>query len=42
MIKNKIEGKTMRKHISSDCKCKFNNTKCQSNQKWNNKTSQCE
>ena len=24
-----------------DCKCKFNGTVCNSNQKWNNKTCQC-
>ena len=32
----------MTKHISCDCKCKFNNTTCTSNQKWNKKTCQCE
>ena len=32
----------MIKYISYDCKCKFNSTTCNSNQKWNNKTSQCE
>ena len=32
----------MTKHISCDCQCKFNSTTCNSNQKWNNKTSQCE
>ena len=42
MMTTKNEAQTMTKHISSDCKCKFNNTKCHSNQKWNNKTSQCE
>ena len=25
-----------------DCKCKFNSTACNSNQKWNNETCQCE
>ena len=38
MITNKNEAKTMVKHISCDCKCIFNNTKCNSNQKWNNET----
>ena len=32
----------MTKHISCDCKCKFNGTTCSSNQKWNRKTCQCE
>ena len=30
---NKI--KTLVKHISYDCKCKFTSTTCNSNQKWN-------
>ena len=42
MITNKNEANGMTKHISSDCKCKFNSTTCISNQKWNNKTCQCE
>ena len=42
MITNKNEAKTMAKHISCDCKCKFNSTTCNSNQKWNNNTCQCE
>ena len=41
MITNKDEAKEMTKHISCDCKCKFNSTTCKSNQKWNNKTCQC-
>ena len=41
MITNKNEAKTMTKHISRDCKCKFNSTACNSNQKWNKKTCQC-
>ena len=28
---NKIEVKTMRKHISCNCKCKLNSTTCNSN-----------
>ena len=32
----------MAKHILCDCKCKFNSTTCNLNQKWNNKTCQCE
>ena len=42
MITNKNEAKTMTKHISYDCECKFNSITCNSNQKWNNKTCQCE
>ena len=41
MITNKNETKTISKHISCDCKCKFNSTACNLNQKWNNKTCQC-
>ena len=33
MITNKNEAKTMENHISCDCKCKFNSTTCNSNQK---------
>ena len=32
----------MTKHISHNRKWKFNGTTCNSNQKWNNKTCQCE
>ena len=42
MITNKNEGKAIKKHISRDCKSKFNSTTCNSNQKWNNKTCQYE
>ena len=42
MITNKNEAKVMIEHISCDCKCKFNSPKCNSKQKWNNKTCQCE
>ena len=38
MIRNKNEAETMVKHISCDCKCKFNIAACNSNQKWNNET----
>ena len=38
MITNKNEAKTMAKHFSCNCKCKFNSTTCNSNQKWNAKT----
>ena len=39
MITNEDEAKTMTRHISCDCKCKFNSATCNSHQKWNNKTS---
>ena len=42
MIKNKNEAKAMSKHIPCDCKYKFNSTTCNSNQRWNNETCQCE
>ena len=42
MITNKNEAKAMTEHISCDCKCKFNSTTCNSNEKWNNKTCQYE
>ena len=38
MIENKNEAKTMGKHFSWDCKCKFSSTTYNSNRKWNNKT----
>ena len=41
-IKNKNEAKAMTEHISYDCKCKFNSTKCNSNLKFNNKACHCE
>ena len=40
MATNKNEAKAMTKHISCDCKCKFNSTTGNSNQKWNSKTCQ--
>ena len=42
MTPNEDEAKAMIEHISFDCKWKFNSTTCNSNQKWNNKTCQCE
>ena len=36
------EAKIFLKHISVDCKCKFNRTACNSNQQWNNDKCQCE
>ena len=37
MLKYLIKLRQQKKHISCDCKCKFNSTTCNSNQKWNNK-----
>ena len=42
MITKINEGKTLIKQISCDCKCRFNSTKCNSNQKQNNDKYQCE
>ena len=42
MITRIYEAKKSVKNISFDCKCKFNSTKCNSYQKWNNDTCQCE
>ena len=42
MISKKDEVKEMTEHISCDYNCKFNSTKCNSKQKWNNNTCQCE
>ena len=36
MIARINEAKTLVKHISCDCKCKFNSTTCNSNKKLNN------
>ena len=36
LISKKNEVKTLVKHISRDCKCKFNSITCNSNQKWKN------
>ena len=38
----KNEAKTITKHTSCDCKCKFNNTTYNANKKSNNKTCRCE
>ena len=35
-------AKILIKHISCDCKCKFNSATCNSHQKWNSKTCQYE
>ena len=42
MITKTNEPKTLIKDISCGCKCKFNDRKCNSNQKWINDKCQCE
>ena len=42
MITNKNETETMTKNTSCDCNWNFNRKMCTSNQKWTNKTCQCE
>ena len=42
IIKTINEAKTLAKHLSCNCKCKFVSTASNSNQKWNNKTCQCQ
>ena len=42
MIIEMNESKTLTRHISCECKCKFDETKCKSNQWWNNDKCWCE
>ena len=42
MIKGKNESKTLTKHISCECKCRFDGRKCNSDQWWNNNKCRCE
>ena len=42
MIAGINESKTLTKHISCECTCKFDKRKCNSNQWWNNDQCQCE
>ena len=42
MITGINESRTFIKHISWECKCKFEERKCSSNQKWNNNKCWCE
>ena len=37
-----FESKTITKHISCNCKCKFDGKKCILSQKWNKDKCQCE
>ena len=36
IITGRNESKILSKHVSCECKCKFDGIKCNSNQKWNN------
>ena len=42
MITGINESKTLTKHVSCECKCKFDWRKCNSNQKWNKNKCRCE
>ena len=42
MVENRNEAKTLVKHTSCNSKCKVNGPRCNPNQKWHNKTCQCE
>ena len=42
MIKGKNESKKLAKHISCECKCKFDRRKCNSYEWWNNDKCRCE
>ena len=42
MITRINESKAIPKHISCDCRCKFDGGKCNSNQKWNNDKCWCQ
>ena len=42
MITGINEQEALTKHISCECRCKFDGRKCNSNQKWNNDKCQCE
>ena len=41
MITRQKESKTFIKHISCNCKCKFDSRKCNSKQNWNDNKCQC-
>ena len=42
MIAGINKSKTLTKHISCECKCKFDGRNCNSDQWWNNDKCQCE
>ena len=35
------QSKTLTKHISCECKCRFDGRKCNSDQPWNNDNCRC-
>ena len=42
MIMEINESKTLTKHISRECKCKFDDRKCNTDWKWNEELNRCE
>ena len=42
MIAGKNESKILTEYIPCKCKCKYDGSKCNSNQKWNNDKCWCE
>ena len=42
MITGINESKTLAKHILSECKCRFDGRRCNSDQWWKNDKGQCE
>ena len=42
MITGINESKTLKKHVSCKCECKFDSKKCNSNQIWNTDKCRCE
>ena len=41
MITGINKSKTLTKHISCECKCRFDGRKCNSDQRWNNDKCRC-
>ena len=41
-VQHDYRNKRIKKHISCECKCKFDRRKCNPNQKWNNGKCRCE
>ena len=42
MVTEINEFKTLKKHISFECQCRFDGRKCNSDQRWNNVKCRCE
>ena len=42
MITRINQAKTLVKYLSCDCKCRFNSTACNINQKWDDEICQCQ